>query len=258
MRSSGNWSRPAVLAALTMLLAVTAGCGSSDRDELEAKAKASATATASKTPTGITAQTLFDALPAEDDFPKGSAVSVRCPGDAPCETPPYEATATVVVSPALPAGAQQDTSSLDGKAKYRVQGGEWDEEIKLRAWLYSTAAEPAGYITQYSGELKKLDGAVDVPPEKTDNGYTYGSRGTRAYKAITINGWKGFYQVQRVTYIHLDGRETDPRFVVYAAVSKGKVYARVDTSNTVQGRDQAGAVKAVTDLLDDYTSRIDG
>lgn len=260
MRSSGNWSRPTALAALLAALALlTAGCGSaSKQDEPGARAEATASSKVSKAPSGPTAKTLIDALPADGDFPKGSTVSVRCPGDAPCETPPYEATATVVVSPALPAGARPDTSSLDDKAKYRVEGGEWDEEIKLRAWLYSTEAEPAGYITQYTGELEKLSSTVDVAPKKTDSGYTYGSRGTRSVKELTINGWKGFVQVQRVIYIHLDGRETEPRFVVYAALSKGKVYARVDTSNTVQGRDQAGAVKTVTDLLEEYTSRIDG
>ncbi|RYJ05957.1 MAG: hypothetical protein EON52_08875 [Actinomycetales bacterium] len=258
MRSSGNWSRPLLPALLAVLALTLTACGSSGEKGDEPAAKASKTTSSPKAPAELTEQSLADALPDDDYFPKGSLVTVRCPGDAPCDTPPYQATAALVVSPELPAGAQADTSGLDERAKYRVAGGEWDEEIKLRAWLYSTDAEPAAYIQQYSGELEKLGRTVDVAPKKTDNGYNYGSRGTREYKPLTINGWKGFYQVQRVTYIHLGGRETEPRFVVYAALAKGKVYTRVDTSNTVQGRDQADAVKAVTDLLEDYTARIDG
>lgn len=246
-----TWSAAAATAAL---VALVAACGGPSADEDRPESSASAT----RTPSGVTAETLVDALPDKSSFPKGSAVTGRCPGarcDADVEDDP---TASISVNPALPSGAQRDTSSLDAAGAYRVAGGEWEETLKLRAWIYDDAATPRGFVRKFRATATAMNGAVDVAPVKTKTGYTYGSRGSSTVRDLEVDGWRGFVQVQSIRYVHLGGRATEPRYVVFAGVTRGKVFVRVDSSSTVQGRTRADAVKTATDLMTRYLSRVGG
>lgn len=254
---SGNHRPWGHLSAACLALALFAGCGSSsDADEPAAKDEPSAAKT-TEAPSGFTAKQLADALPPDSAFPKGSVVRVRCPGDPECDNTAIETQdASVDVAPALPAGVKFDSTYLDDDKKFRVVGGEWTEAFKLRAWAYDDAAAAAGDVASGKKEAKKLAGPVNQPAEKTDSGYDYGYQGKGTYDTLSINGWSGYLRVLDVSYVHLDGRLTDERYDIFVAVHKDNAFARVDSSFTVQGRNQAGAVKLVRGVLDDYLGKL--
>lgn len=252
---SGNLKPLARLSAVALALVLLAGCGSSGPDE-PAKDKP-AVAKTTEASTGITAEQLAKALPADDFFPKGADIRVRCPGDPECDDKATQTQdASISLAPPLPAGVKDDGSAFDDDAKFRVAGGEWSENLWLRAWVYDEAAEARGYLVDFQKDASKRVGDLDVPAKKTDSGYDYGFRGKGSFDKITIGDWRGFVRVLDVEFIHLDGRVTDRRFDVFSVMQKDNALVRVDSSFTVQGRDKADAVGTVKDLLDDYLGQL--
>lgn len=236
--------------------ALLAGCGGGSSSPDAEKTGPTAT-TAAPQQKGLTIERLVKALPSDDSFPKGSEVTVRCPGDPECANEAVQdQDASVSVNLALPAGAERDRSSVDGEARFRVDGGEWSEHLWLRAWLYDDMTSAKGFRVDFQKDAEKLVGPLDVPAKKTDSGYDYGIRGTGSLDEVTIDGWRGFVRVLDAAYIHLDGRVTDKRFDVFAVMAKDNAFIRVDSSFTVQGRDKADAVKTVRDLLTAYLEKL--
>ncbi|WP_162891073.1 hypothetical protein [Aeromicrobium sp. A1-2] len=251
---SGSAKALVHLSAAAFSLGLLTGCGGgASSDPPESAETAVATATATNPPEGLTAKRLAAALPGDDSFPEGAVVLVRCPGDPPCDNKATQTQdASVSVNLPLPAGAEQDTNSFDEDAKFRVDGGEWSENLWLRAWIYRDGTTAKADVADFRKDAEKLVGNVNVPAKKIDSGYDYGIRGSGSVDTTKIGDWRGFVRVLDATFVHLDGRITDRRFNIFAVMENDNAFVRIDSSFTVQGRNKADAVRAVQDILEDY------
>ncbi|MCR2808334.1 MULTISPECIES: hypothetical protein [unclassified Microbacterium] len=204
-------------------------------------------------PRVTTVSRLAAALPAEGDLPAGHEVSVRCPGDPECEDERQDQDASLSVDLALPAGV---TPQGDGPDRFRVQGGEWSENFWLRAYIQSDEAAAQAAVAERTGAADALVGELDTPATKTDYGYDYGVKGRGEIIDIAGEGWTGRLTLFEARFVHLDGRIGDPRFDIRGAVSGGDVLLVIESSFTVEGRDQADAVGTVEAQIAGFFDRL--
>ncbi|QEW04689.1 hypothetical protein [Microbacterium lushaniae] len=204
-------------------------------------------------PRVTTVSRLAAALPTESDLPPGHQVSVRCPGDPPCEDARQGQDASLSVDLALPEGV---VPQGDGRDRFLVPGGEWSEHLWLRAYIQPDEAAAQAAVAEHTSDYGGLVGDLDTAPKATEYGYDYGVRGRGEVIDVAGEGWSGQLKLYEGRFIHLDGRVGDPRFDIRGAVSGGDVLLVIESSFTVEGRDQADAVGTVEAQIDGFFQRL--
>lgn len=194
------------------------------------------------------------ALPTIEDFPDGSEISVRCPGDDPCSGEDQTQDASISVDIALPDGVESD--GTDDWGRFRVSGGEWTEDSWLRVWIQPDEASAAESVASRTAEFREHTGELDIPPVATETGYDYGIRGTGEVLEIDGEGWTGALKLYDAQFLHLDGRITERVYVITVIAASGPVLVRVDSHLTVQGRSKQEAIDFITAQVDAYFTRL--
>lgn len=206
-------------------------------------------------PVVLTASRLAAALPADENFPEGTEVQVRCPGDAPCtEDERQTQDASISVHLPLPEGVR---AHGDGdRDRFRVPGGEWTEMFWLRAWLQPDADTARQAFEEHSSGYGDLVGDLNTEPRETDSGYDYGIRGRGEVIELDGESWSGRLKVYDARFVHLDGRIGDRRYDIRGAAHDGRVLVTIESSLTVEGRDQDEAVDFVRRQLQGFFERL--
>jgi len=235
------------LACAAVMLAL-AGCGGTSTG-----APSSPTPTA---PPTMTAERLAEALPADHELGEGAEVGARCPGDPSCTDVGQDQTASISYRLPLPDGVEQ--AGADDHRRFMVPGGEYEESVWLRAWLHAEEASAVAARDDASEGLDALTGTLDTEPELLENGYRHGIRGTGSVEDLGIEGWQGFVRVLDASFVHPDGRVTEPRHDLYVMAQRGQVVVTIEASLTREGREHADAVAIVHDRLQAYADRLDG
>ena len=208
----------------------------------------------SAAPVVMTPRRAAEALPQLEDFPSGSEVSVRCPGDDPCDDEDQTQDASISVNVALPEGVESEGD--DDWGRFRVAGGEWTEDLWLRVWIHPNAASATDQVDENIADYRELTGTLDTAPVETESGYTYGIRGTGEVIDIGGEGWTGALKVYDAQFVHLDGRITERVYDISASAASGSAFVGVDSTLTVQGRTMEDAIEFVTGQLDAYFARL--
>lgn len=205
-------------------------------------------------PRVTTSTRLAAALPDDGDLPAGYEESVRCPGDPPCNSDERQKQdASLSVDLALPDGV---TAEGDGRLRFLVAGGEWTENLTLQAYIKSDDAAAQAAVAERTSGYGTNVGELNTPAKATDSGYDFGIDGRGEVIDISGEGWSGQLKLYEARFLHLDGRVGDPRFDISGAVSSGDVLLTIDSSLTVEGRDQADAVGTVEEQIAGFFARL--
>jgi hypothetical protein len=226
------------LAVLVAALALVAGCGGSSSSDAEAPATKPA-------PQAYTLKQLESAMPAVEDIPGATEISLRCPQDKKgCE--PYGKDTAVItgsVEAASPVGAEQVQNQATPKDFVAVHGG-----------LHANAAAAIKAVEATRKANVPYVGAYDLPERKSGGGTVAAVRGKGALDKMSIDAWSGMAADRTEVASH--AKSDQGLLIGMIHLANGRTSVTVFVSLSAAGRESGAAVDLADSLMRSYLQQL--